>query len=230
MNKDDSILVFLRELSAHGIDWQLKDHWQDDRHAIGLTSAEMPERLAYVNSWQQPPGEYYVELEFLALGATVETTISDPYPLAEALTFVRNHLDSSHDPRWPGRRPFWDPDSAAESKLIRRLLQRRFPDLYQRLTSALEQADPYGVVYPNNPGEYNDVIHEFLVMTDPVDGDLTRLSHAQTTDLLKAALARSFGERLDETKLQNAVTLLRTLDAKPAAPGTADTSSSPSAG
>lgn len=213
MNKDDSILLFLRELSAQGIDWQLKDHWQGDRHAIGLTSAEMPEHLAYVSSWQQPPGEYYLELEFLALGATVETTISDPYPLAEALTFVRNHLDSSHDPRWPGRRPFWDPDSAAESKLVRRLLQGRFPDLYQRLASALEQADPYDVVYPNNPGEYNDVIHEFLVMTDPVDGDLTRLSQTQITDLLKAALARCFGERLDETKLQNTVTLLRTTPA-----------------
>ncbi|WP_020393015.1 hypothetical protein [Kribbella catacumbae] len=169
--------------------------------------------LAYVSSWQQPPGEHYVELEFLALGATVETTISDPYPLAEALTFVRDHLDSNHDPRWPGRRPFWDLESAAESKLVRRLLQRRFPDLYQRLASALEQADPYDVVYPNNPGEYNDVIHEFLVMADPVDGDLTRLSQTQITDLLKAALARCFGERLDETKLQHTVTLLRTTPA-----------------
>jgi hypothetical protein len=208
-DKDDSILLFLRELSAQSVDWQLKDHWQGDRNAIGLTSASLPERLAYVSTWQESPGEYYVELELLALGATIETTISDPYPLAEALTYVRNHLDSTHDPRWPGRRPFWDVETAAEITVIRRVLQRRFPDLYQRLTTALEQADPYDVVDPDNPHEYDDVIREFLVMADPVDGDLTHLSEDQTTDLLKAALARCFGERLDESKLHHAVALLR---------------------
>jgi hypothetical protein len=208
-DKDDSILLFLRELSALGVDWQLKDHWQGDLCAIGLTSAAMPEHLAYVSSWQQPAGEYYVELERLALGATVETTISDSYPLADALTYVRNHLDSSHDHRFPGRRPFWDAQTAAEQTLIRQLLQRHFPDLYQRVTTALEEADPYDVVHPDNPHEYSDVINEFLVMAHPVDGDLTRLTEPQTTDLLKSALARTFGERLNETKLHHAVTLLR---------------------
>jgi hypothetical protein len=210
-DKDDSILLFLRELSRLGIDWRLKDHWEGDRRAVGLTSAGMPEHLAYVSSRQQPAGEYYVELERLALGATVETAISDPYPLADALTYVRNHLDSNHDHRWPGRRPFWDERSAAEMTLVRQLLQRRFPDLYERLTSALEEADPYDVVSPGNPHEYSDVINEFLVMADPIDGDLTRLSETQTADLLKAALARHFAERLNEAKLHHAVTLLRTL-------------------
>jgi hypothetical protein len=41
-DKDDAILLFLRELSAQGIDWQIKDHWQGDRAAISLTSAGLP--------------------------------------------------------------------------------------------------------------------------------------------------------------------------------------------
>jgi hypothetical protein len=61
--KDETIVAFLRALSMYFTEWEIRDHWEGDRCAIGLVSPSSPGHLAYVSSWSQPPQYFYVELE-----------------------------------------------------------------------------------------------------------------------------------------------------------------------
>jgi hypothetical protein len=72
--KDESVLIFLRALAGHVGGWEVGDHWEGDRAAIGVVSRRDPSRLAYVSSWEQPAGCYIVELE--------ENAGSDGYDVA----------------------------------------------------------------------------------------------------------------------------------------------------
>lgn len=39
------------------------DHWEADRHAIGLAAPDDHQRLAYISTWAHPDGEFDFELE-----------------------------------------------------------------------------------------------------------------------------------------------------------------------
>ncbi|MEZ4462461.1 MAG: hypothetical protein R3E66_22605 [bacterium] len=63
MAKHESILDVVRKLQLHHPSWILVDHWEADLCAIGIAEAHEPRRLAYVSTWKQPAGRYFLELE-----------------------------------------------------------------------------------------------------------------------------------------------------------------------
>jgi hypothetical protein len=63
VEKDETVLVFLRALNERTTEWEMRDYWDGDLCAIGVVSAKNSELLAYVTSWQEPNGYYYLELE-----------------------------------------------------------------------------------------------------------------------------------------------------------------------
>jgi hypothetical protein len=73
--------------------------------------------------------------------------------------------------------PFWIL-LGHEEELIREILKRRFGTLFSRVAAALETADPMDVVYPGNPGEYNDVVPEIVVLLARVSGYVSALTTA----------------------------------------------------
>ena len=42
---------------------RLKDHWEADLHAIGLSATHDPMQLAYISTWQLPEGHYFLQLQ-----------------------------------------------------------------------------------------------------------------------------------------------------------------------
>jgi hypothetical protein len=103
---------------------------------------------------------------------------------------------------------FWELSTADELRLVSAILAARFPETYQRLSEALESADPFEVVYAGNPGEYDDVVREVIVLLAPVDGDLGSLDRRAIERLVREGLSRCFGEEADEARFQHAVDLL----------------------
>jgi len=114
---------------------------------------------------------------------------------------------------------FWALETAVERSTVRVILQRRFPQTYALLARSLEEADPYDIVYPNNPHEYDDVVREMLVMSDPVGGNLGKLTRTEIEAMVREGLDRCFGtepydepdeapDPPDETRLQMAVDLI----------------------
>ena len=114
---------------------------------------------------------------------------------------------------------FWALETAAEMSTVRAILQRRFPTAYVLLAQSLEEADPYDIVYPNNPHEYDDVVREMLVMADRVGGDLSKLARSEIEAMVRAGLDRCFGtepydepdeapDPPDEARQQRAVDLI----------------------
>jgi hypothetical protein len=95
-----------------------------------------------------------------------------------------------------------------EGEAVKNLLWRRFPYLYDKLSDALEQADPFEVVYPNNPNEYSDVVREVIVLLAPVNGRIRDLSHEEITRVIRRGLRRCFGEPPSEPRLKAVVDLL----------------------
>lgn len=103
--------------------------------------------------------------------------------------------------------------------MVREFLQRRFPRAYSIVAQSLEEADPFDIVYPNNPHEYDDVVREILVMADRVGGDLGRLSRAEIEVMVREGLDRCFGtepydepdeapDEPDEDRVQEAIQLI----------------------
>jgi hypothetical protein len=107
-------------------------------------------------------------------------------------------------------KPFWQLDTRDELALVKALLQRRFPTTWAVLTDCLDEADPLDIVYPGNPGEYDDVVEEeMLVLLAPVDGDLARLSELELRSLVADGLARCFDTPPEPERVERLVTLLR---------------------
>jgi hypothetical protein len=93
VDKDESILLFLRMLRERATDWQVRDHWTGDLTAIGVASTRDPELLAYVSSWEQPDKYYYLELEQHAGSDAYETTQRiEKCALVDAVEMVAEHL------------------------------------------------------------------------------------------------------------------------------------------
>jgi hypothetical protein len=114
----------------------------------------------------------------------------------------------------PLKEPFWSFATPDEERTVDQFLRRSFPDSYRRLASALEEADPMDVVYPDNPGEYNDVVREVLVLLARTNGSLRELTVDDLVDFIAEGLARRFGEEPDGDAVRRAAELL-------AAPGSA---------
>jgi hypothetical protein len=98
--------------------------------------------------------------------------------------------------------------SPDELRLVRDLLKRRFPETFSVLASCLEQADPCEVVYPGNPGEYDDVVREIIVLLAPSSGRLGALTIEEIEDLLRDGLARCFGEPVPDERIRQAAELV----------------------
>jgi hypothetical protein len=108
----------------------------------------------------------------------------------------------------PLSEPFWVFTEPGEEQTVDRLLRRRFPDLYRRLAEALEEADPMDVVYPDNPGEYNDVVREVLVLLAGRDGSVGGIPVDELAGILESGLNRRFGEEADAAAVRRAAELL----------------------
>ena len=105
----------------------------------------------------------------------------------------------------PGLEPFWQINDVSEARVIRNALKRRFPRTYAILTDGLESADPYEIVYPDNPEEYSDVVDEIIVLLAPVNGDISQLTRQQLDEIVRNSIAKCFGEEPDEGRVRNAV-------------------------
>jgi hypothetical protein len=108
----------------------------------------------------------------------------------------------------PLRAPFWSFTEPGEERTVDRLLRRRFPDTYARLAAALEEADPMDVVYPGNPGEYDDVVREILVLLAGHDGSVDGVPVEELSGIIEDGLARRFGEEPDGRAVRRAAELL----------------------
>lgn len=63
MVKEERIVEVVRRLQVYHPNWVVVDHWEADMCAMGFAEAEAPRRLAYVSTWEQPAGRYFLELE-----------------------------------------------------------------------------------------------------------------------------------------------------------------------
>lgn len=106
------------------------------------------------------------------------------------------------------KEPFWMLETSSEFSLVREVLRRRFPAAYSLLTESLERADPLEIVYPGNPGEYDDVIREILVLAAHVNGALVELPMDQLDAIVRDGLARCYSELPDEERVREAVKLI----------------------
>lgn len=93
--KDASILAFLDKAAIKARGWVVVDHWEADRRAIGFAANDEPSRLAYLSTWQKPPGRCYVELEGKpkdsSAGYLTEMVVED-CDFDEALAIIGDHL------------------------------------------------------------------------------------------------------------------------------------------
>jgi len=64
-DKDSTIVEVARRLARtlEGIPVDIADHWDADRFAFGIARTDRPSQLAYISTWEQPRGTYYLELE-----------------------------------------------------------------------------------------------------------------------------------------------------------------------
>ena len=106
------------------------------------------------------------------------------------------------------KQPFWDLRTADEIRAVRMLLVRRFPHSYSLIESCLELADPFEIVYPGNPGEYDSVVREMLVLLAPSAGSLKGVTIDEVRELLIESFARCFGEIAPAERVRHAAELL----------------------
>jgi hypothetical protein len=108
----------------------------------------------------------------------------------------------------PLREPFWMFESASEERAVEVLLRRRFPELFSIIMDSLEQTDPLDVVYPDNPGEYNDVVYEILVLLAPFDDPWNEISDEMIERMVTTGLGRRFGEPPNYSRLRETTRLI----------------------
>ncbi len=61
--KDDAILSLLDRLQLTERGWEVVDHWEADRCAIGIRSLRVPGHLVYISVFDKPGELYYFEAE-----------------------------------------------------------------------------------------------------------------------------------------------------------------------
>lgn len=63
ITKDDSILSLLTQLNLELRGWTIRDHWDADLCAIGVSSKSFPHKLVYVSTYGKPTGKFDYECE-----------------------------------------------------------------------------------------------------------------------------------------------------------------------
>lgn len=96
-----------------------------------------------------------------------------------------------------------------EELAVNAFLRRRFSKQFAMLGECLDAADPLDVAYPDNPGEYNDVVREVLVLLASVNADLSKVTVERLEEAIREGLLRRFGEYPDDERLKAAVRLIR---------------------
>jgi hypothetical protein len=96
--KDNSItrLLIALDLDAHG--WVVRDHWDSDLCAIGIAAKDAPYRLAYVSTFDKPPGIYDVECEIGSTSNIEDYTVvlrRENVDYATLLIVLQKHLAPS---------------------------------------------------------------------------------------------------------------------------------------
>ena len=61
--KDQSILELLDQLKLQERGWCIRDYWEADLCAIGISSSQSSECLAYISTFAFKPGRYSCECE-----------------------------------------------------------------------------------------------------------------------------------------------------------------------
>jgi hypothetical protein len=98
--KDDPIVALLAQLDRQQRGWAIRDHWEVDLCAIGISSQSSPRKLVYVSTFGKPTGKYDYECEKLRLGVENEAdydTVSEGCDVAfpELVDVMHRHLDST---------------------------------------------------------------------------------------------------------------------------------------
>lgn len=101
--------------------------------------------------------------------------------------------------------PVWYGATLETRKAARRHLQTRYRRPYEVLEGSLESVDPADMVYPGNPGEYNDVVLEILTLTCHRDCSFTEFGRHDLMQILERALHFYFGEPVDGESLRSIV-------------------------
>ena len=63
INKDLSIVELLDRLELHKRGWCIRDYWEADLCAIGISNSLSSDRLAYVSTYELKAGRYNCECE-----------------------------------------------------------------------------------------------------------------------------------------------------------------------
>jgi hypothetical protein len=105
-----------------------------------------------------------------------------------------------------GRR-FWELQTKEEMALVGALLRRRFGETFTLWEASLNEADPMEIVYPGNPGEYEDVIREVMVLL-PSDESAMHLAATEARAVAIEALGRCFGEDPEDERVEYLVRLV----------------------
>jgi hypothetical protein len=63
ISKDDSIVTLLERLDLQRRGWTIRDHWDADLCAIGVSSKPYPHRLVYVSTYGKAIGKFDYECE-----------------------------------------------------------------------------------------------------------------------------------------------------------------------
>ncbi|MEV4419308.1 hypothetical protein AB0L40_04935 [Patulibacter sp. NPDC049589] len=88
---------------------------------------------------------------------------------------------------------FWAIDLEEDRVVVERLLRQRHEPLYSLLEASIEAADPLDTVYPENPGEYAEVVWESIVLAEGIDSDLATISERDLCRVVEEGLLRCFG-------------------------------------
>lgn len=98
MDKNPSIIDLLDRLNIDNRGWFVKDYWEGDLCAVGISSKVYEERLAYVSTYGKTDGSYYCECEVdnnrNSLGYDVVYE-RDDIPFDELNIVLEQHLDRS---------------------------------------------------------------------------------------------------------------------------------------
>jgi hypothetical protein len=70
IDKDPSIIDLLERLRLDERGWFMRDYWEADLCAVGISSRKQPSRLVYVSTFNKLANEYDYELEQLSTSTT----------------------------------------------------------------------------------------------------------------------------------------------------------------
>ncbi len=73
LHKDASIVQLIQRLKLERRGWAIRDYWEADLCAIGVSSTPFEGRLVYISTFGKPTGKYDYQCEQLRSGAREDT-------------------------------------------------------------------------------------------------------------------------------------------------------------